>query len=66
MIRPAELQRPLETDNELVSSHAVDHGFAFAGNPRNTWRGFSFGYYYFYFSFSNRSPSCARGVLMPE
>jgi hypothetical protein len=35
-------------------------------NPRQTWRGFSFGGYWFsYYYFSSASPSCAAGRLMP-
>jgi len=44
--------------HDLIGSQSAVGRFAFYANPRDTWRGFSFGYYYF--SFSNSSPFCAR------
>lgn len=74
-----EVQRIMSAQSHAKQSHTMTKlslrgrqmpaaSFASANDPRQDWRGFSFGGYwfsYYYFYFSNASPFSAARQVMP-
>jgi hypothetical protein len=66
MKRPEVSPNQSQLHTQLMHSQQSACDFGVSGNPREDWRGFSFGYFYFYFSFSNQTPFSAGRQRMPE
>jgi hypothetical protein len=58
-------QAHLQMSQPMTGAQPAVACYAFDRNPRDQWRGFSFGYFYFYFWFKSVSPSSARGQMIP-